>query len=47
MTPLPAALDSAEREARYLAGYEAIPDTDDDFAGVARVAEQTLRELPD
>ena len=37
----------AEREARYFAGYEAIPDTDEDFAGVARVAEKTLHVLPD
>lgn len=37
----------AEREARYFAGYDAIPDTDEDFAGIARVAAKTLRELPD
>jgi metal-responsive CopG/Arc/MetJ family transcriptional regulator len=36
----------AEREARYFAGYEATPDTDDDFKGVARLAAETLRKLP-
>ncbi|GAC1459451.1 MAG: hypothetical protein NVS1B1_04140 [Candidatus Limnocylindrales bacterium] len=37
----------AEREARYFAGYEAIPDTDEDFKGLSRLAAQTLRKLPD
>lgn len=37
----------ADREARYFAGYEAIPDTDEDFKGVSRVAAETLRALPD
>jgi len=37
----------AEREARYFAGYEAIPDTDEDFNGLSRLAAETLRKLPD
>jgi len=37
----------AEREARYFAGYEAIPDTDDDFEGVARIGAELLRRSAD
>ena len=38
--------NEAEREARYFAGYEAIPDTDDDFQGVTRLGAEALRRLP-
>ncbi len=38
----------AEREARYFAGYQAIPDGDDeDFKAIGRLAIETLRELED
>lgn len=32
----------AEREARYVAGYRAIPDTDEDFSGIARLASKLI-----
>jgi metal-responsive CopG/Arc/MetJ family transcriptional regulator len=32
----------AEREARYFAGYEAIPDDDEVFKGVARLGAEAL-----
>jgi len=35
--------NEAERESRYFAGYEAIPETDDDFQGVARLGAEALR----
>jgi metal-responsive CopG/Arc/MetJ family transcriptional regulator len=35
--------NEAEREARYFAGYEAIPDNDEDFKGVARLGAAVLR----
>ncbi|HEX9494530.1 MAG TPA: hypothetical protein VGA38_02080 [Candidatus Limnocylindria bacterium] len=35
----------AEREARYFAGYQAIPDADDeDFEAINRLAIEMLRE---
>lgn len=33
----------AEREARYFAGYQAIPDSDEDFTAIARMGAETLR----
>ena len=39
--------DEAEREARYFAGYAAIPDTDDDFKGVAALGAAALGRLPE
>jgi metal-responsive CopG/Arc/MetJ family transcriptional regulator len=35
--------NEAEREARYFAGYQAIPDNDEDFEGIAAIATETLR----
>ena len=38
----------AEREARYFAGYQAIPDADDeDFKALDRLAIESLRESED
>lgn len=36
--------NEAEREARYFAGYQAIPDTDEDFEGIARLGAEMLRK---
>ncbi len=37
----------AEREARYFAGYEAIPDDDEDFKAIERLAIESLRDSED
>ena len=37
----------AELEARYFAGYKAIPDTDDDFQGVTRLGAELLGLIDD
>ena len=40
--------NEAEREARYFAGYQAIPDgTDEDFAAIERAAIEDLRDAPE
>lgn len=39
--------DEAAREARYFAGYASIPDTDDDFKGVAALGAAALGRLPE
>ena len=36
-----------EREARYFAGYRAIPDDDEDFAAVSAIGIEELRGLDD
>jgi hypothetical protein len=36
---------SSEREARYFAGYEAIPDNDENFEAIARIGIEGLRNL--
>jgi metal-responsive CopG/Arc/MetJ family transcriptional regulator len=35
--------NDAELEARYFAGYQAIPDNDEDFKAIARIGAETLR----
>lgn len=37
----------ADREARYFAGYEAIPDNDEDFKAVERAGVEDLRDTRD
>ena len=39
--------NEAEREARYFAGYQAIPDTDDDFQGITRLGAELLGRIDD
>jgi len=34
-----------DREARYFARYEAVPDDDEDFKAIGRLGIESLREL--
>jgi hypothetical protein len=34
-----------EREARYFAGHEAIPDNDEDFQAIVRIGIEDLRDM--